>query len=252
MRLGLSTVDQIDTLFTRWVDLYSRSELPSRLYRFNEGIDPVLVLPTAALNAGLSAAFQCLWQVQQFVMKRKIRSTSIAVRGLIRAAMLGSAHTLYVLLPKNPDERALRARQIAQLEAKQLREGVREFAAFSQLAGLGLGHAQSELIDRAATGLLDGGVITETRILRTVGTDLGELLPDEGTDPNDGYVEQLMWIWRSFSGIAHAFAWPEQLAQHRVGGSVPHTGPGDLVTDFVFVATMAHVAFDQALQVGDA
>jgi len=110
-------------------------------------LDPATLASTASGSAGRGCSACAIWSAAarptatltcslehiSYLVQNPVPTSPIVLQALLRAALVGSARTLYILLPQDPQIRLERGRAILAKDCESGRQGLEKFAAFEGL-----------------------------------------------------------------------------------------------------------------------
>lgn len=213
----------------------------SELVRLYEAMPRGPIDITGVVAVGLETAYSCLKQIS-YIIQNQIPTSPVVLQTLLRAALVSSARTLFVLLPTDPNDRTERAHMVVARDTESGRQGLGQFASFE---GMQAFVAPQNLVETFASHrkalwpkgnppgdgrIVEGmsAVMFEALELAGMGDELGrEILKDHVT-----------WLWNTYSGLAHGYFWPRLL----LTDSGDRRLPGDFPLDLHQVATATHMA----------
>lgn len=212
-----------------------------------------LDLSTAFFTA-LEASTGALNQIS-YLSSNEVPTSPIVFQSLLRTALVGSARVVYVLLPPDPDERLDRA---AAVLAQDAGSGIKALELYTQFDGLADFRAPEELLTafqtqegqlkqrRKPTG--DGAVVGG---MTDAIVDALELAGIEGGVEHAILRDHAVWLWNTYSGLAHGYSWPRVMWSLSGDRRIPGDFPMDLhhvatCTQVALVAFLARAAPDSA------
>lgn len=213
----------------------------SELYRLARALPPGPISFDRTVGAAIDAARGALDQVS-YILRENVPTSPIVFHALLRAALVGSARVVFVLLPADPDTRLRNARVVIAQEARGFTQALESYATFEHLSSLRpetsylvKARQQNEAIQQGLRPPGDGAVIRE--MTRTMAEALA-ITPEYQDSNHEVLREHTAWLWNTYSGAAHTHAWPRLLPGSGADRRIPGDFPGDL---FMIVVT-AHIA----------
>lgn len=204
---------------------------------------------TVSLSYGLDAARGCLQQIITLI-EEQVPSNAIVFQTLLRTALMGGGHVLYVLGPTSPDERRSNAQQLRFLETRSHSTAIKTIADFSAIDIPRPSDDDLAAIDRLRSEVRQGHKGTnEGPLLREMVAVLASQVADANFDGHsaDAMLRDLIgWTWNVYSGLAHGYGWPFYLPSSTPEGFTRM--PGDFSADMALVVTITHLAFDRAVR----
>lgn len=177
------------------------------------------------------------------------------VATLCRAALVSTGRLIYVLGPRDADERVEHARQVSRQQARSYLAMVKSAREFTELEGLQAERVPddaddpfTEEIDRLGKGGMGDGAM-----LKSTARTMAEALARDSANGTDEpqtqkqLQEHIEWMWNVWSGMAHGYAWPDLIPGEK--SSHQHIVPGHWVGDFYQLASFTQLALTQ---LGDA
>ncbi len=182
-----------------------------------------------------------------YLIQNPVPTSPIVLHALLRAALVGSARTLYVLLPQDPQTRLERGRAILARDCESGRQGLEKFATFEGMRAIAApealveaGGSQRKQLWPKGNPPGDGQIIEGMTRSIVDALELAGLSEEFGPDILRDHSN---WLWKTYSGLAHGYMWPRLL--WRI--SRDRRLPGDFPFDLYQVATATHVALLAAL-----
>jgi hypothetical protein len=211
----------------------------SEVYRLARALPPGQISFDRTIFAAVEAVRGALDQVSH-ILRTNAPTTMTVLHALLRAALVGAGRTAFALLPTDPSGRLQNARVLIAQEGKSFKQALDSYKDFQQLIGLApdpqylaTAHQQNAAIQQGTRPAGDGVVMTGAA--EVVGAALAAS-PGYQDGSRERLREQFIWLWNTYSGVAHTHAWPQLL---------PGTGqrvPGDFSTEFCLIAATAHIA----------
>ncbi|WP_368679964.1 hypothetical protein R1X32_01080 (plasmid) [Rhodococcus opacus] len=122
-------------------------------------------------------------------------------------------------------------------ESASLTRALTRHAKFEHLPGMRPQEDYAVEVERRADALPGNRPQGEEKMLEQMATIIGKAVNIGYPELEPGIEsEAVASIWHRYSGVAHGYAWPEQV------------DVGDFITDFGMVVPVAHTAFDLALK----
>lgn len=162
---------------------------------------------------------------------------------LLRPALLAGGRIVYMLGPQDEEQRVTNTKIALQLEAESYRRAYLQFAEFELFQALVPPPETVKLYEDRRSNLrtINSTLPGEGRVLDSVSAVVGELIsgnvptaPD-ASDPAKLAKEHIRWLFHTYSGIAHGYAWP---------WLVPGTKslPGHFIADLTTIVNIGHLA----------
>lgn len=196
---------------------------------------------TGVIGVGLETARSCLNQISH-IIQNPVPTSPVVLQTLLRAALVGSARTLFVLLPTSPDDRFERASKVVARDTESGRLGMEQFAKFEGMQAFG---APQDLVDQLSRHRKElwpnGNPPGDGRIVEGMSAVMYEALELAGMGEELGHdilKDHVTWLWNTYSGLAHGYFWPRLLLT--ISGD--RRVPGDFPLDLHQVATATHMA----------
>jgi hypothetical protein len=213
----------------------------SEVYRLARALPAGPITFDRAVFAAANAARGALDQISG-LLRDRIPTSMIVLHALLRSALVGSGRLAFALLPADPSTRLRNARVLIAQESNSFMRALDAYADFEKLLLVrpedeyrAKARQQNEALQDGGRLRGDGAVMTGAAevISAALAAESGDL------DGNQQSLrEHVIWVWNTYSGEAHTYAWPRLL---------PSTGqdrrvPGDYPGDFFMVANTAHIA----------
>lgn len=199
-----------------------------------------------AIAVALASARDALDHIS-YLIQNPVPTSPIVLQALLRAALVGSARTLYVLLPQNPHTRLERGRAILAKDCESGRQGLGKFAAFEGMRAIAAPEELVAAVDNQRKELWPkGNPPGDGKIIEGMTRSLVDALELAGLNEEFGpgiLRDHSNWLWNTYSGVAHGYMWPRLLW----GISSDRRLPGDFPLDLHQVATATHIALIAAL-----
>lgn len=175
---------------------------------------------------------------------------------ILRPALLAGGRILYMLGPQDENQRVTNAKTVLQLEAESYRRAYLQFSDFEVLRALAPQAETVAIYEGRRPHLKDGGTNLpgEGRVLDSVSVVVGELIAsqkpaaidwvaaDQGVDdPASLAKEHIRWLFHTYSGIAHGYAWPRLVPGTR-------SLPGHFIADLTMIVNIGFLAADMTLR----
>lgn len=177
-----------------------------------------------------------------YILRHNLPTSMIVLQALLRSALVGSARVVFALLPANPSTRLQNAKVLVAQEGKSFMQALDCYTGFEQLAGLRPDAEYLATARQQNTEIQDGrrppgdGVVMN-RAADVVAEALAAA-PEYRDESRQQLREHVVWLWNTYSGLAHTHAWPRLLPG---SGQDPRV-PGDFPGDFYMIATIAQIA----------
>ncbi|SMY01673.1 hypothetical protein [Brevibacterium antiquum] len=219
----------------------------SELVRLYEEMPAGPIDITGVIAVGVETARSCLNQIS-FIIQNPVPTSPVVLQTLLRAALVGSARTLYVLLPTDPDERLERAHKVVARDTESGRQGLRQFAGFQGMRAFA---APEDLVESMTNHRKElwpkGNPPGDGKIVEGMSAVMHDALELAGVGEELGHeflTDHVTWLWNTYSGLAHGYFWPRLLPglaedDRRI--------PGDFPLDLHQIATATHMALLAAL-----
>lgn len=213
----------------------------SEVYRLARALPPGQVSFDRTVFAAADAARGALDQIRD-ILRNNIPTSMIVLHALLRSALVGSGRIAFALLPADPSARLRNAKILVAQESNSFMRALDEYAKFEKLLLMRPDDQYLATAREQNDALRDGGRLRGDGAVMTGAADvIGAALAAAPECP-DGHRqlqrEHVIWLWNTYSGAAHTYAWPQL---------TPSTGddrrvPGDFPGDFFMVASTAHIA----------
>ncbi|GAA1986412.1 hypothetical protein [Amycolatopsis minnesotensis] len=221
------------------------SELPfvedSEVGRLARALPPGPISFDRTIISAADAVRGTLDQVSHIV-RTNTPTSPIVLYALSRAALVGAGRVVFALLPADPATRLRNARVLLAQEAKGFTQALDCYAGFEQFSRmkpeaqyLAAAQRQKAAIQEGNQPPGDGKVMYGAA--EVVAAAL-EAMPGDADGSRKALKEHFIWLWNTYSGVAHAHAWPRLLP----GSGQDRRIPGDFPSDLHMIATTAHVA----------
>ncbi|TKV61324.1 hypothetical protein FDO65_06895 [Nakamurella flava] len=169
---------------------------------------------------------------------------------LCRTALLASCRLLVLVGPDDVEQARENTLRVMMQESRSLGHLYRRAAEFKRLRALVPPRQVIELHERRHAELQAEGkrAFTEIEMVELAADVVGDMMRAAGGEEEEHATtrsEHLVWIFNTYSGVSHAFAWPTMVA------GTTNRLPGDFVADLgttVAVAGMAVYAFLKAAE----
>lgn len=212
----------------------------SEVYRLTQALPPGPIAFDHTIFAAATAARQALDQIS-YLLRNDVPKSAIVLQALIRSALV-SGRTAFALLPADPSERLQNAELVVAQESSSYMRALNEYAEFKQLL---LMRPDKQDLDEAQTqndALRNGRRLPGDRAVMTGAADvIGAALaaiPNYREENPELRREHVIWLWNTYSGLAHTYGWPRLMPSSGRDRRVPGDFPGDLF----MVANIAHIA----------
>ncbi|WP_270239045.1 hypothetical protein [Rothia kristinae] len=244
---ALQVIDgPVEDYWNEFLEARNDSEA-SELARLHEAMPHGPVDITGVVAVGLETAYSCLNQIS-YIIQNPVPTSPVVLQTLLRAALVGSARTLFVLLPTDPDERAERAHKVVARDTESGRQGLEQFANFEGMQAFAAPQDLVETLGKHRRELWPkGNPPGDGRIVEGMSAVMFEALELAGMGEELGHdilKDHVTWLWNTYSGIAHGYFWPRLLLT--ISGD--RRVPGDFPLDLHQVATATHMALLSALR----
>jgi hypothetical protein len=213
----------------------------SEVYRLARALPEGQISYDRTVLAAASAARGSLAQIS-WIIRNPAPTTPIVLHALLRSALIGSGRIVYSLLPTDPETRLTNARVLL---AQETYEFVKTLDLFSEFSQLRLVVPDADYVARAKRqnreinqGRPKGDGQVMNGAAEQIATALQTRLPGPSEHNHDVLREHFIWLWNTYSGLAHAHAWPKLLPGSGQDRNIPGNFPGD----FHMIATAAHIA----------
>lgn len=231
----------VDELFG---DLTAHSTLPDdcELTRLARATGPGPVDIITSLGTAATAAHNSLQQIAAFITT-PAPTWPVVLQSLTRTALIATARICYVLLPQDPTTRVQRANAVLAQDTNSGIRALKHYTRFDGLAGI-----------RAPQALLNAYTDQNQRlrehtpsprdidIIDGMSTALADALtlatPHASPDDLAALHDHGTWLWNTYSGLAHAYTWPQSLWHLSPDPRIP----GDYPMDLHHTATCTHIA----------
>lgn len=217
----------------------------SAIARIIDEIPDPPVDPRLTIAYGIASATGPIRQVFSFIRSESEGTTPIVLQSLARTALLGSARVVYMLGPEDHEERLSNTIDILAVEGKSLMRAYSTFSSFTQLGQLVPPVEVVAKQEDRLSAIGDRGRLGEQGILNRTAAVAAQLLASAGLSATDAEHEEnettlkeaYQWVFNTFSGTAHGFAWPRL---------VPGTADmsGHFIGDFGLTVDLAYLAVD--------
>lgn len=224
------------------------------IYRLARALPPGQMSFDRTIFAAAEAARGALDQIGD-ILRHNTPTSMIVLHALLRAALVGSGRIVFALLPADPSVRLQNARVLVAQEARSFTRALDRYAGFAQLSRLRptteylqTAREQNAALQEGARVTGDGAVMDGAA--EVVGSALAAT-PEYPDGNKELLREHVIWLWNTYSGAAHTYAWPRLLPN----SSQDRRVPGDYPGDFYMVAVTAHIAmlsFKSRFQPGSA
>ncbi|WP_410595639.1 hypothetical protein [Amycolatopsis sp. lyj-23] len=211
------------------------------VYRLARALAPGPMSFDRSIIAAADSARGALDQIA-YIIETNIPTSMIVLHALLRAALVGSGRIVFALLPADPEIRLQNARVLVTQESKSFTQALDRYVSFNQLSGLRPPSEYLQTAKQQNANLHDGhrapgdGAVMEGTA-KLVGEALA-LTPEYQDGHNELLREHVIWLWNTYSGMAHTYAWPRLLP----GSSEDRRVPVDFPGDFYMIAATAHIA----------
>lgn len=200
----------------------------------------------SAIAVALGSARGALSHVS-YVIQNPVPTSPVVLQSLLRTALVGSARTLYILLPQDPNTRVERGRAILARDGESGRQGLIRYAAFKGMRAIAPPLDLVQAVGRQRDAMWPrGNPPGDGKIVEGMTQSLVEAFEIEGLADEFGpdfLHDHTEWLWNTYSGIAHGYLWPRLLW----GVSPDRRIPGDFPLDLHQIAASAHMAIVAAL-----
>lgn len=224
------------------------------IYRLARALPPGQMSFDRTIFTAAEAARGALDQISA-ILRNHTPTSMIVLHALLRAALVGSGRVVFALLPADPGVRLRNARVLVAQEARSFTRALDRYAGFEQLSRLRptteyleTARQQNAALQEGHPAPGDGAVMNGAA--EVVGAALAT--SPEYPDGNKELLrEHVIWLWNTYSGAAHTYAWPRLMPN----SSQDRRVPGDYPGDFYMVALTAHIAmlsFKSRFQPGSA
>lgn len=213
----------------------------SEVSRLTRALPAVPISFDHAVYAAAAATQGALDQIS-YTLRNDTPTNVIVLQALLRSALVGSCRTAFALVPADPSARLHNARVLVAQESTSFLRALDAYADFESLLLMrpdeqdrARAREQNEALrDR---GRLPGDGAVMTGAADVIGAALAAA-PDYPDRNRQLQREHVIWLWNTYSGLAHTYSWPRWM---------PSTGhdarvPGDFPGDFFRVANTAHIA----------
>lgn len=246
----MTAIERIAELCDRLPDYVARLDQPnSDLARLIDALPEPQVDPRLTITHGLGLARSSLGLVREILLDNRVIGPAV-LPVLLRSALLGAGRVLYMLGPQDAHKRLSNSTVVLQQEAESLYRAYTQFEGFEQFGALVPPPETISIYEGRRVSLLQGGRPRgEAEMLEGMAQVIGEMLAAADTavpqqEPDDDsatIAEHVRWIFQTYSGVAHGFAWPSL---------VPGTAslPGHFIADFTTVVNIAHAAAEMTLR----
>lgn len=213
----------------------------SDIERLLQAIPEPVVDPRLSILAATDAAIGSLRQIREFLMK-PLPTSPIVLLSLARTALLSAARVTYCLGPESESERIRNLMVVMRQEAAGLDRLYQSAEQFVKLRGLippaSIVATQRERLQAYRQIAHLGEAATLQEMSAVVGRILSE---SSDTDWTTAHSEHVAWMFNTYSGAAHGFAWPKL---------VPGTKSmsGDFIAELGLVAPIALLSCRLLLQ----
>lgn len=253
LRRSISIVDEVvDSLHDELGGIVYSDE--SEVYRLTRALPPGPISLDRTIMVAVEAARGALDQIS-YILQHNAPTSAIVLQALLRAALVGSGRTVFALFPSDPSVRLQNARVLIAQEGKSFTQALDCYARFKSFSGLrpdaqylATAKEQNSAIQQGHRPPGDGVVMrgaAEAIAAALVAT------PEYPNEHRGVLQEHVTWLWNTYSGAAHTYAWPRLLP----GSGRDRRFPGDFPGDFGMIATTAQIAmvsFKSRLQPGSA
>lgn len=240
---GFERADRIALSFPQ--NVLELAKPGSEIDRILEELPEPPVDPRLTISYGITSAMGSIRQILSLVESDSGGTTPIVLQSLARTALLGAARVVYMLGPDDHRDRVSNTTDILTVEGGSLRRAYRTFSSFTQLTAL---VPPAELVanqEERLKAIGNRGRLGEQEILNRTAGIAAHLIASAGITPTAAersehevtLREGYQWIFNTFSGVAHGFAWPSM-----VPGTA--TMSGDFIADFGLTVDLACLAVD--------
>jgi hypothetical protein len=213
----------------------------TEVYRLAQALPAGPITFDHTVFAAATAARDALDQVS-YILRNEIPTSAIVLQALIRSALVGSGRTTFALLPADPNARLQNANVVVAQESNSYMRALDEYAKFEKLLLMrpkeqdrATAQTQNDALHNGGRLRGDGAVMTGAA--EVVGAALAAA-PDYPEGNRQLQREHVIWLWNTYSGLAHTYSWPRLMPSSGRDGRVPGDFPGDLF----MVANTAHIA----------
>lgn len=213
----------------------------SEIYRLTRALPPGPMSFDRTMFAAADAARGALDEISDILGNNRPTSM-IVLHALLRSALVGSGRIAFALVPAEPSARLRNARLLVAQESKSFMRALNAYAEFEHLLlvrpddqYLARARQQNAALQDGGRPRGDGAVMTGAA--EVIGAALAAS-PDYPDGNRQLQREHVIWLWNTYSGAAHTYAWPLLLPSSGQDRRVPGDYPGD----FFMVATTAHIA----------
>lgn len=166
---------------------------------------------------------------------------------LCRTALLASCRLLVVVGPDDLKRARDNAARVMLQESNSVGHLYRRAAEFVWLQALVPPPRVIEAFERRRAALreLRLAPFKEIEMMELAADIVGQRMRARGLESEDEIeilTENLIWVFNTYSGIAHSFAWPSMVA------GTTNRLPGDFVTDFGTTVSVAGIAVEAFLE----
>ncbi|WP_424184972.1 hypothetical protein ACOBQX_24210 [Actinokineospora sp. G85] len=213
----------------------------SEVYRLARALPPGQMSLDRSIFAAADAARGALDQIRD-ILRNNIPTSPIVLQALLRSALVGSGRITFALFPADPSTRLQNARSLVAQESNSFMRALDAYAKFKQLLGArpddhyrASAQQQNDELLKGGKPFGDGAVLTGAA--EVIGAALAAA-PEYSDENKQILREHVIWLWNTYSGAAHTYAWPRLLPRSGQDRRVP----GDFPGDFFMVTVTAHVA----------
>lgn len=243
LRRGLHIIDENvapmrDELDRAWEPM----ALESEIYRLTSSMPKGPLDIGSAIYVSVTTAHECLSQIS-YIVQNSVPSSPIVLQTLLRAALVGAARTVFVLLPTDPVVRRKRASAVLARDCESGHQGAKRFAEFEGMAAFAAPESfVTKLAEQRKALWPKGNPPGEGKFVEGMTDSLLEALELAGLTEEfgeDELTDHSTWLWNTYSGLAHGYMWPRLLPSIAEDRRIP----GDFPLDLHQVATVTHMAF---------
>lgn len=172
----------------------------SEIYRLARALPPGPISFDRTVGAAIDTARRALDQIS-YILRENTPTSPIVFHALLRAALVGSARVVFVLLPADPDTRLRNARVVISQESRGFMQALESYATFEHLSTLRPemsylteARQQNEAIQQGIRPSGDGAVIRE--MTRTLAEALA-ITPEYQDSNHEVLREHAAWLWNT-------------------------------------------------------
>lgn len=207
------------------------------VYRLARALAPGPMSLDRSIIAAADSARGALDQIA-YIIETNAPTSMIVLHALLRAALVGSGRVVFALLPADPSIRLQNSRVLVTQESKSFTQALNRYASFNQLSGLRppadnleTAKQQNSSLHAGQRAPGDGAVMEGAAQLIS---EALALTPEYEDGHKELLREHVIWLWNTYSGVAHTYAWPRLLP----GSGEDRRVPGD----FYMIAATTHIA----------